>query len=83
MYTAMVAVWREIAYTDAGLEDEIEICTMSFYAAVVKSGIPWGQRMGLGWPRGMKPATLLTCHKSLGYNGIGIIMPDITIGLLS
>ena len=36
----MVAVWRSIAYTYAGLEDEVGICIMSFCSAVVKSGYP-------------------------------------------
>ena len=36
----MVAVWHRIAYTYAGLEDEVEISIMSFCGAVVKSGYP-------------------------------------------
>jgi hypothetical protein len=38
--TAIIAVWRSIAYAYAGLEDEVEICIMSFRGAVVKSGYP-------------------------------------------
>ncbi len=37
IYTAMAAVWRSLAYAYAGLEDEIEICIMSFCRAIVKS----------------------------------------------
>jgi hypothetical protein len=38
----MVAVWRRIACTYADLEDEVEICIMSFCDAVVKSGYTLG-----------------------------------------
>jgi hypothetical protein len=38
----MVAVWDRIAYTYAGLEDEVEICIMSFRGAIVKSGYTLG-----------------------------------------
>ena len=40
IYTAMAAVWRRSAYAYADLEDEIEICIMSFCSTVVKSGYP-------------------------------------------
>jgi hypothetical protein len=38
----MDAVWRRIAYTYTSLEDEVRICIMSIYSAVVKSKYPLG-----------------------------------------
>ena len=78
----MVAVWRSIAYRYAGLEDEVEICIMSFCSAVVKSGYPL-ESAHVGWPRGMKPAMLLSYHRISGYDSIGISMLDAAIGLIS
>jgi len=46
-------------------------------------GILWRRRMRVGWPRGMKPAMLLTCHRLSGYNSIGIMMLDATSGLIA
>jgi hypothetical protein len=53
IYTGMIAVRRSIAYIYAGLEDEVEICIMSFYSAFVKRAIPWGRRIPAGCPGGM------------------------------
>ena len=38
---AVVAGWRRMTYTYAGLEDEVEIRIMSCCGAVVKSEYPW------------------------------------------
>src|SRR5713101_8398238 len=39
--------------------------------------------MSVGWPRGMKPAMLLSYHRTSGYNSIGISMLDAAIRLIS
>jgi hypothetical protein len=70
----MIAVWCRVAYTDACLEVEVEICIMSFCDDVVKGGIPGTGWMSVGWPRSLKPVMLLTCQRLSGYNSIGVIM---------
>ncbi len=72
-----------MTYTYAGLEDEVEICIMSFCGAVVKSGYPLESADERWLAEGHAACYALDVPQDLRANSMSLIMLDATIGLIS
>ena len=79
----MVAVWLRIAYTSASLEDEVEICIMSFCSAVVKRGYPLESADELWLAERHAACYALDVLQDFRANSMSLIRLDATIGLIS
>ena len=72
-----------MAYTPAGLEDEVEIRIMSCCGAVVKSGYPLESADELWLAERHAACYALDVSQDLRANSMSLIMLDATIGLIS
>jgi hypothetical protein len=67
----------------AGLEDEVEICIMSFCSAVVKRGYPLESAHELWLAEGHAACYALDVLQDFRANSMSLIRLDATIGLIS
>ena len=73
-----------MAYTyAAGLEDEVEICIMSFCSAVVKRGYPLESADELWLAERHAACYALDVLQDFRANSMSLIRLDATIGLIS